>query len=162
MVPGQLAQALSALAIAEDGGPVEFERLAADVASFEPGAAHAGADPLDNKVALQFRDRPDDDYDGAAQRAAGVDLFSEADELDVEAVELVEHFEEVLHGAPPRPGRADARCPPRPLRRGLGLGIGPDRPLGPPVGESDRCTFESTGLLVRSGRCHRRQRARLR
>ena len=49
--------------------------------------------------AFEFGDRSDDDDDGAAQRAARVDLLAEADELDVEPVQLVEHFEEV-------PGRA--------------------------------------------------------
>ena len=68
--------------------------------AFEPGAPHAGADPLDDQVAFEFGDGADDDHDGAAQRAAGVDLLAEADELDVEPVQLVEHFEEV----PDRPG----------------------------------------------------------
>ena len=54
------------LAISEDSGTVEFERPAAYVASFEAGAPHAGADPLDNKVAFQLRDGPDDHHDGPA------------------------------------------------------------------------------------------------
>jgi hypothetical protein len=61
-----LAQALSALAIAKDGVTVEIKRPAADMTSFEPGAPHAGTHPLDNKVTFQFGDRPDDHHDGPA------------------------------------------------------------------------------------------------
>ena len=96
----QLAQALTVLTVAKDGAAIEVQRLASDVPAFEAGPAHAGADPLDDQVALQFRDRSDDDHDGPAQRAAGVDVFPEADELDLETVELVENIEEVFH----RPG----------------------------------------------------------
>ena len=96
----QLAQTLAPLPISQDGGAIENQRLASDVPAFELGAPHAGADPLDDQVALELGDRADDDDDGAAQRAAGVDLLAEADELDVEPVQLIEHIEEVLH----RPG----------------------------------------------------------
>ena len=70
--------------------------LPADVAAFEPGAPHAGAHPLDDQVAFELGDGADDDHDGAAQRPAGVDLFTETDELDFEAVQLVQNFKEVL------------------------------------------------------------------
>ncbi len=69
--------------------------MASDVPAFETSAPHAGAHPLDDQVAFELGDGADDDDDGAAQRAAGVDLFAEADELDAEPVQLVEHFEEV-------------------------------------------------------------------
>ena len=52
------------------------------------------------RIAFEFGDRADDDDDGPAQRAAGVDLFPEADELDSDPVEFVEYIQEVLH----RPG----------------------------------------------------------
>ena len=71
--------------------------MPSDVPAFEPGAPHAGADPLDDQVAFKLGDGADDDDDGAAQRAARVDLLTEADELDVEPVQLVQHIEEVLH-----------------------------------------------------------------
>ena len=86
--------------VALDGGVVEDQRIPADVPAFEPGPPHAGAHPLDDQVAFEFGDSADDDHNGPAQRAAGVELFSEADVLDVEPVELVQHLEEVLH----RPG----------------------------------------------------------
>ena len=55
---GQLAQTLAALAVPQDGIAIEVQRLAADVTAFKPGAAHAGTHPLDDQVALEFRDRP--------------------------------------------------------------------------------------------------------
>ena len=97
MFSRDLAEAASAPAITLDSFPVEIERLPADVAAFELGPAHAGPDPLDDQVAFEFGDGPDDDHDGATQRAAGVDLLAEADELDIQPVQFVEHFEEVFH-----------------------------------------------------------------
>ena len=73
--------------------------MSTDVRAIEPGAPHAGADPLDDQVAFQFRDSTYDDDDGAAQRAARVDLLAETDELYIDTVQLVEHFKEVLHRA---------------------------------------------------------------
>ena len=49
--------------------------------------------------AFQLSDGADDDHDGTAQRAAGIDIFPEADELYFEAVQLIEHFEEVPGGS---------------------------------------------------------------
>ena len=37
---------------------IENQRVTADVPAFEPGAPHAGADALDDKVALEFGDGP--------------------------------------------------------------------------------------------------------
>lgn len=79
----ELAQAVTLLPTTQDGGAVQHQRLASDVLAFEAGAAHPGPHPLDDQVALELRDRSDDDHDGAAQRAASVDLFAEADELHV-------------------------------------------------------------------------------
>ena len=44
-------------------------------------------------------DGADDDDDGTAQWAARVQLFTEASELDVEVVQLVEYFQKVADGA---------------------------------------------------------------
>jgi hypothetical protein len=92
---GDLAQALAAAAIAKDCFPVEIERPATYLTALEPGPAHSGPDPLGDQATFQFGDRADDDHDGPAQRAAGVDLFAEADELDLQSVEFIEHFQEV-------------------------------------------------------------------
>ena len=73
-----LSQAHAMLVIPQDGIEVQVERQA--------GAPHAGTNPLDDQVAFQFRDGADDDHYGAAQWSAGIDLFAEADELDVEPI----------------------------------------------------------------------------
>jgi len=93
--PGDLAETLPAPAFSKDGITIESKRWTSDMLAIEPGAPHAGAHPLDDQAAFKFRDRTDDHDDGAAQRPAGVDLFAEADELDVQSVEFVEHFQEV-------------------------------------------------------------------
>ena len=51
------------------------------------------------KRPFQLRDGADDDDDRAAQRAGGVELFAKADELDIQAIEFIEHFEEVADAA---------------------------------------------------------------
>jgi hypothetical protein len=79
----ELAEALTALPIPEDGDAVEVQWLASDVLALELGPPHAGADPLDDETPLELGDDPDDHDDRPAQRASGVDLFAEADELDV-------------------------------------------------------------------------------
>ena len=99
MAFGDLAQALAMLAVAYDRGMVQHQRIAADVLAFEAGAPHAGAHPFDDQVALQLSDGADDDYDGSAQRTAGVDLLPERDELDAYPVQVVEHIKEVTSGA---------------------------------------------------------------
>jgi hypothetical protein len=58
------------------------------VPAFETSTPHAGADSFDDQVAFELGDGSDDHDDGAAQRAARVDIFAEADELDVDPVEL--------------------------------------------------------------------------
>ncbi len=97
--PGQLAETLSAAAITEDGFAIHFDRFSADVPSFEAGPAHAGADPLDNQVALQLGYGADDDDDGPTQRAGCVDRLAERDELDVRPVQFVQYFEELPYRA---------------------------------------------------------------
>jgi hypothetical protein len=74
--------------VLDDGFTIEIKRLAADVLALEPGAPHAGAHSLDDQAALEFGDSADDDNNGTAQRAAGVDLLAEADELDVQPVQI--------------------------------------------------------------------------
>jgi hypothetical protein len=94
---GDLPQAMSLATFAADRSVVKHQRVAADMAAFEAGAAHAGSDPLDDQVALQLRDGADDNDQGTAQRPSRVDLLAEADELDVEPAQLVENIEEVFH-----------------------------------------------------------------
>jgi hypothetical protein len=94
---GQLSQAETALAILEDRFSIKNQWLAPDLPPFEPSTAHAGPDPLDDQVTFQLGDSADDDHDRPAQRTAGVDLLSEADELDVDPIQLVEDFQKMPH-----------------------------------------------------------------
>ena len=80
-------------------GTIQLESWTSDVAPFESSTTHAGTYTFDDQVALQLGDYGDDDNDRASQCAAGVELFAEADELDVEMVQFVEYFEEVLDRA---------------------------------------------------------------
>src|SRR5580658_3717733 len=93
---------MSPFPVAKDGGAIVIERPASDMPSLQPGAAHAGTNPLDDQVSLEFSDGADDNDDGAAQRAARVYLFAEADELNLEPVEFIENLEEVFD----RPGES--------------------------------------------------------
>jgi hypothetical protein len=80
--PGDLADALAIQPVLLDSGVVQFQRLAADVLTFQASAPHAATHPLNDQAAFEFSDSADDGYDGAAQRAASVDVFPEADILD--------------------------------------------------------------------------------
>src|ERR1022692_3586527 len=93
----QLPQALTILAVAEDGGSIEDQSFPPDMPSFELGPPHTGAHSLDDQTTLQLRDGSDDDNNRAAQGPAGIDLFAEADELDVQPVKLIQQLEEMSH-----------------------------------------------------------------
>lgn len=67
--------------------------------AFQSGSTHAGTNTFNDQVAFELRDGADDHHDGPAQGAGRIDRLAEADELDVEVVELVQHFEQVLGGA---------------------------------------------------------------
>jgi hypothetical protein len=103
-----LTKALSPAAIVTDGRVIQHQRVSSDVPALETGTPHAGPDPLDDQVAFELGDGADDHDDGAAQGTARVDLLTEADELDVEPVELIEPVEEVL--LRPVSGLIDSKC----------------------------------------------------
>src|ERR1017187_3041730 len=94
----QLAQAVALLPVTEDGGSIEHQSLPSDVPTFELGPPHAGAHSFDDQTAFELCDGANDNHDRSSQRSGGVDLFAEGDELDVEPVQLVQDFEEVLSG----------------------------------------------------------------
>jgi hypothetical protein len=95
---GDLAQTLSACALLENSDPVDIERAPADVPPLQPGATHSCPHPFDDEIAFELSDGADDDDDGPPERASGIKVLAEADELDVEMVELIQHFEEVADG----------------------------------------------------------------
>src|SRR5665213_3028492 len=78
--------------------PIDLDRTSSDMPALQPGATHACPYPFDDEVAFQLGDRSDDDDDGPAERAAGIDALPEADELDAETIEFVQHFKEVPDG----------------------------------------------------------------
>ena len=81
-----LSDALATLPVLLDGEVVEYQRSSADSLAFQTGAPHSGAHPLDDQTAFQFCDGSDDDDDGSAQWAAGVDVLPERHELDPDPV----------------------------------------------------------------------------
>ena len=89
----QFVQAHTAGTVSQDRFAIDFERGTADAPAFQPGTPHAGTDTFDDQVALELGDGTDDDDDRPAKRTAGIDIFSEADELNAETIQLVEHFE---------------------------------------------------------------------
>ena len=95
MCLGDLTQALALLPVTLDSLPIQFQRTASDGTAFELSSPHTGTDSLDDQAAFEFSDCSDDNYDSPTQRSAGVDLFSEADELYVQSVEIIQHIEEV-------------------------------------------------------------------
>src|SRR5258708_39266464 len=95
-----LGQAHAGSPIAKNAGTIDLEWPPADVPAFEAGATHAGPDPFDDQAAFELGDGSDDHHHGPSQRSASVDVFSEADELDRQMIDLVEDFKEV----PNRPG----------------------------------------------------------
>jgi len=99
MSPGDLAEDLAVLAVPKDSLAIQVERWTADVLALMPGAPHAGAHSFSNEAPLEFGDRADDDDDSPAQRPAGVNLLVEADELDVEPAQLVQHFQKMTSRA---------------------------------------------------------------
>jgi hypothetical protein len=96
---GQLAQTEAMGTITEQGFPVNVEPRTADILAFQLSSPHTGPHALNNKVTFQFGNSADDDHHGAAQWTARVELFTEADELQVEVVQLIEYFQEVPDGA---------------------------------------------------------------
>ena len=134
---GDLAETLALLPISQDGRVIQIERLASDVSTFELGTPHAGTHSLDDQIAFQFGDGADDNDDGSSQRSASVDLLAEADELDVQPVEIVQHIEEVASGACDAIARPDqdnielgAASIPHHLIEPRPLGLGAGDPIG--------------------------------
>jgi len=78
-----LADALTTLTISLDSGTVQHKGSSADSLPVETGAPNAGTYSLDDERAFEFGNGADDDYDGTAQRAAGVDIFSERHIFDI-------------------------------------------------------------------------------
>ena len=96
MSSGDLSDALAALTILVDGGAVQYQRGSTDSLTVETGAPHASSYSLDDERAFEFGDGADDDDDGTAQRAAGVDIFSERHIFDIRSAQLIQNLKECL------------------------------------------------------------------
>ncbi len=83
---GQFTQAEAMGTIPQQSLMIEVEPWPADMLAFELGPSHTGPDALYYKVALELGDGAHDDDNSTAQRTAGIDVFPEADELDVQVV----------------------------------------------------------------------------
>ena len=99
---GQFAQTEAMGTIAEQGLAIYVESGTANVQAFHFCSPHAGPHAFDNKVAFEFGDGADDDDHGTAQRPAGVEILPEAEELNVQMVEFVQHFQK-MPGAASQP-----------------------------------------------------------
>ena len=95
---GDLTQALAPSTLLENSNPIDIEWPPADMPALQPCAAHPCPHPLDDEIPFEFCDGADDNHDGPPERAAGIEVLAEVDELDVEVIEFVEHLEEVAHG----------------------------------------------------------------
>ena len=92
---GELSETQTAISVAEQSSSINLNRLPAQHATLEPCTPQTGSDPLYNKVALQLRDRGDNDNDRPAQRSAGIEIFSKRNELDAQMVQCVQHLEKM-------------------------------------------------------------------
>jgi hypothetical protein len=97
MPPGELPQALATLAVILDSRVVHHHGTAADLPAFEAGPPHSAAHPFDDESSLELGDGADNHADGPAQRSAGVDIFPERDELDLEPGQLIQDFEVMFY-----------------------------------------------------------------
>src|ERR1039457_5526571 len=96
MAFGDLSDTLALAAVSLDGEVIQDQRISTDVLAFEPCAPPARAPSLHDQGAFHPVGGTDDAHDGPAQRAASIDIFPEADVLDLETTELVQDFEEVF------------------------------------------------------------------
>jgi hypothetical protein len=82
-------------AVSNDFCTVNVERRTTNSSAFQFRSTHSSPDALDNERALQLGNRTDNHDYRTAQRASRVDIFAQADELDVEVAQFVEHFQEM-------------------------------------------------------------------
>ena len=93
-----VGQTVAPVAVPKNSDPVDLDWTPADMPALQPCAAHSCSHPCDDKVAFQFFDGADDDDDGPPQWATRVEVLPEADELDLQMVESIQHLEEVPDG----------------------------------------------------------------
>jgi hypothetical protein len=92
---GDLAQTQAAFPAIQYPLTVNPQRRAPDLPSFHPRPPHTRLDSFDYGLPLDLRDCAHDDDHRPTERASGVDVLSQADKLDAEMIQFVEHFQEV-------------------------------------------------------------------
>jgi len=91
------SQAVAASAILQHAATVDIDVGGTTNAnSFQLSSAHPGSDSFDDQVAFQFSNGGEDNHNGPSQRAAGIELYLAGNELQVQVMELIEQFQEVL------------------------------------------------------------------
>jgi hypothetical protein len=96
---GNLRQGHSSAAITNNLLPIDIQPRTTDLATFKLCTSHTAFDTLDHQRSFQFRNRRDDSHEQTPHRIPGRHTFSAADELDPQAIQLVDYLEEIP-GAP--------------------------------------------------------------
>jgi hypothetical protein len=96
---GDLSQGHPTTTITDDLLPIDIQPSPTDPLPFELGPSHSGPNSFYDQTSFEFADSTNDDDHGATQWAGGIDVFSKTDEIDVQMIEVIEHFQEVPNRA---------------------------------------------------------------
>jgi hypothetical protein len=96
---GDLRQGLPGTTVCNNLRSVDIHGTAANPAPFQFRTTHPSPNMLDDEAALQFGNRSDYDHHRSPEWSAGVDVLSEADELNPEVIQFIEHFQEMPHAS---------------------------------------------------------------
>ena len=89
----------SRVAIRDNLCPVDAERRSTDSSAFQLRSAHSCSNPFDDQTFLKLRNRTHNHDYRTAQRASRVNIFAQANELDVEVAQFVEYFQEMANAS---------------------------------------------------------------
>jgi hypothetical protein len=79
--------------------PVYIQRGTTNSSSFQFRSPHAGSNSLDDKTIFELGYRADNHDYRPAEWASRVNIFAQANELDAEMSQLVEHFQEMANAS---------------------------------------------------------------
>jgi len=98
-------QGHSGTAIFDDLLPIDVQPRPPDLTPFEPRTMHSRPNALDDQISLQLANGGNNYDQGATERRVCIDILAEADESDIQAVELVQHVKSPSgpSGRKPRP-----------------------------------------------------------
>jgi hypothetical protein len=95
MLFGNFRQTHSRAAVANNLRSIDLERRTTYSSTFQFRSSHPGFDSFDDQTLLELGNRTHNHDDRSTQWTGRVDIFADADELDLEVVQLVEHFQEM-------------------------------------------------------------------